>query len=231
MKENKTNENLLWEISNTEDNIKIIENKIKNTKLTKINVFKMVKASLIALIIATGFILPIVFLEGWLEVKIVSLLCSLKFVGMSILVSMDYKKQNIASENIFNKSNELLNKAYSSEKEKLNNLTDIAKERNLEVVESTHKARSQIISDLEHKLKLIELYEKCKKKIISCYKKGLMVEIMCLYDLNEKDIRFIEELIKNDLIKVEEKENQKGKQKIKNIPRSLECCIFKENEK
>ncbi|MBQ9072797.1 MAG: hypothetical protein IJY25_06535 [Bacilli bacterium] len=210
----KDNKDLMWEISTTEENIKTIENKLNNIKLTKISTFKMVKASLLSLLIATGFVLPVSFLEGWLEVKIVSLLCSLKFIGMSILVPMDYKKTNIARENIYNKSNELLNKTYGSEKEKLKNLNEIAKERNLEVVESTHKIRSEVISNLENKLKLIELYETSKKKILSYYKKGLMVEIMCLYDLNESDIRFIEELIKNDLMNLEEKENTNQKVKM-----------------
>jgi len=212
MEENKK---LIDEISNTNDNIEIIENKIKNHILKNKPLSKILEMAVITILLTTGITIPIVFLKTDLWIKVSGVLGILGISSLGIINILEDLKINKASKNIYNKSNEILKETMIKEETKLNNLTKEAQKKNLEIVETTHKVRSEVIKKLEKKLKLIELYEFNKTKILKFYNKGLMVEVMCLYDLNESDIRFIEELIKNDLINLEEKQNRN--QKVKKI--------------
>lgn len=206
---------LIQEIYTVEDNIQTIESNLNNNKLKKFTFFEIIKMPVVALLIAAGFAIPIGFFKNYVIVQIVASLCSLKFIGMSILTLLDNLKTKKSLENTFEKSNQLLNETYSEEQEKLKDLKKLAEQRNLKTEKSTHYVRSEVICSLHRKLNLIKEYEINKSKIISYYKKGLMVEVMYLYDYDEEDIRFIEELIKNDLIDEKCEVNKNGKQKTK----------------
>lgn len=214
MEENKK---LIDEISNTNDNIEIIENKIKNHILKNKPLSKFLEMAVITILLTTGITIPIVFLKTNLWIKVSGILGVLGISSLGITNILEDLKINKASKNIHNKSNEILKETMIKEETKLNNLIKEAQKKNLEIVETTHKVRSEVIKNLEKKLKLIELYEFNKTKILKFYNKGLMVEVMCMYDLNENDMKFIEELIKNDLINLEEKQNKN--QKVKKLNR------------
>ena len=99
------------------------------------------------------------------------------------------------------------------EKEKLDELNK-DKTNDLMYIETSKKAidNSEQIRNLKRKLDAIYSYEIHKAKLIRYYKKGILREKMInLFYFDDEDYYLIEELIKNELNKNEEKEieNQK----------------------
>lgn len=118
---------------------------------------------------------------------------------------------NIRKELKFIKSNKKvileLEQNLEAEKEKLNKLNN-DKANDLMYVETDKKPidKSEQIINLKRKLDVIYSFEIHKTKIIRYYKKGILREMMrnylCFYD---EDFCLLEELIKNELNKNEEK--------------------------
>jgi len=94
------------------------------------------------------------------------------------------------------------------EKEKLNELN---KDKTNDLINSTQPIkrihRSEEIHNLKRKLVIISYYEMHKTKLISEYKKGILREKIS----DNKEYHLLEELIKNDLNKNEEKTSSKQK--------------------
>lgn len=124
---------------------------------------------------------------------------------------------NIRKELKFIKSNKKvileLEQNLEAEKEKLNELNN-DKANDLMYVETDKKTidKSEQIINLKRKLDVIYSFEIHKTKIIRYYKKGIVREMMrnyfCFYD---EDFCLLEELIKNELNKNEEKKIVKEK--------------------
>ena len=95
----------------------------------------------------------------------------------------------------------------NKENEKLNELSKDKSNDLMYFVPSKTIDKSQQIINLKRKLDVIYSFEMHKQKLINCYKKGILKEKELIeLGFNNDDYDLLEELIKNNLSKKEEKE-------------------------
>lgn len=198
--------NNIEEVLITENNIEEMEEKLENEKNKIVFSKKKMKSGWLYITSATLWLISFILnsIRGNWIVSFFNFLCVVSNTGLGYF-------GNVKSELKFIKSTKKvileLEKNLEVEKEKLNELNKDKTNDLMFVTPDKEKIdRSEEIINLKRKLDVIYSFEIHKRKLIRYYKKGILREktrnCFCFYD---EDYCLIEELIKNELSKKEEK--------------------------
>ncbi len=139
-----------------------------------------------------------------------AIFCFLCSCGWGSLAYFNKIRPNKKKINLAKKSIKFLEEQLTLENEKLKELSN-EKTSNSNYIDTSSKllnSNSDKIIELQNKLMIIEDYQHNKQKYISNYKKGILKGLTIPYLSN--NLAFLEELIKNDLAK-ENNKNEKQK--------------------
>lgn len=197
-----------------ENNIEYMEEKLQyyldKTKQSKKKISSKWSDLGLCILWFIPFVLNSVMGKWWLS--ILQFFCSASWGCRYFINVNDERKFIKASKPIIKELENNLIK----EKEKLNELNK-DKTNDLMYVETSKKEinRSEQIRNLKRKLDVIYSFEIHKTKIIRHYKRGILREMLAKYFYlnyyDDYDYALLEELIKNDLSKKEEKKTSKQK--------------------
>lgn len=206
--ERKTVDNI-EEILITENNIEEIENLVnKEKKKIKTSKKKIKEKTTLPLIVSSLHFINLILysIQKKLLLAIGQILCSFIWLYNSLFTIIPEKKLIKESKKVIS----ILEEEKNKEKEKLKELEKNQDNNFMSIAPITKTiSTSEQIRDLKNKLHIIRYYESNKRKLIKYYKKGILQNTFGYWD---DEIKFIEELIKNDL---NNKNEEKIKQKIK----------------
>lgn len=196
------------------NNLEKIENKLDNIKPQKTNFKDIIKYPLICFTLAlvAALLIPSISIVGF---KVALGFIALNFITTSLLklsTNIDADKKIKLSNKLRLK---LLIEEYNKEKEMLEYLENTIDKNIIDYGEIKITHKSQVILQLENKLKLIRDYCNNKKAFINLYKNGLIHSMGNKNKYSMGEIEFIkfliEEELKNDNLK------EKNKDKIKRL--------------
>ena len=214
--------NNMTEILETENNIEEIENlKRKSDKKELFNfqkirdyvedkAFKKIFSIAIPLITISAIVTAIISNIDWaITVILLSLAASGTISILSIPIQMN--KCHKINKNMYESANVLLDKELKMQKknEKILHIeSKVLAKNDLGILGETIKInRTKLIEDLKRKLKLIETYQLMKKELMKFSDDYLLLSLKLeSMGYSESDIKFIYELMKQDI-----EENEKAK--------------------